>query len=167
MLGASLLAGCAANVSRQASDATRIVPSAPASKRIVLALTGTSASGPDWEAFREEWQTSMTTAAQAAGASFKLAGPDEPMQTDPSTLVKMHVNDYRYVSQAKRYAVGVFSGNAYMDVDVEFIEWPSGRSLGTRKYSTSSSAWNGVFSAMTPKQVEAVSQEIVKEINQN
>jgi len=41
---------------------------------------------------------------------------------------------------------------------------PSGRVLGSRKYSTSSTAWQGIFSAMTSKQVQAISEEIVAEV---
>lgn len=162
----ALLVGCAAGVTKQATDPVRIAPSASAANRIVLYVTAKPAlaTGEDWPAFREEWQTSMTTATTAAGLSFKFAAPDEPMPTDPATVITLSVNDYRYVSQAKRYVVGVFSGNAFMDVDAQFTETPSGRLLGARKYATSSSAWQGVFSAMTPKQVEAVSQELVKEV---
>ncbi|MEX8518912.1 MAG: DUF4410 domain-containing protein [Leptothrix sp. (in: b-proteobacteria)] len=165
-LAASLLVGCAATVNRPSADTSQISPSISASKRIVLTLSGVNGfdSGPNWDAFKEEWQTSMTAATAAAGSSFTLAEHGDAVPTAPATLVKVRVNDFRYVSQAKRYTVGVFAGNAYMDLDVEFLETPSGRTLGMRKYSTSSSAWHGIFSAMTPKQVEAVSQEIVKEI---
>ncbi|MFT3820279.1 MAG: DUF4410 domain-containing protein [Rubrivivax sp.] len=83
---------------------------------------------------------------------------------DSSVLVQAKVHDFRYVSQAKRYAIGVFTGNASMDIEVDFIEMPSGRPLGTRKYSASSSALHGVFAAMTPKQVEAVAKEIMSEV---
>jgi hypothetical protein len=38
------------------------------------------------------------------------------------------------------------------------------RSLGTRKYATTSSAWQGVVSAMTNKQVAALSTEIVQDL---
>mgnify|MGYP006206573815 FL=1 len=76
----------------------------------------------------------------------------------------MKVNDFRYVSQAKRYAVGVFAGNAFLDLDVEFVELPQLKTFANRKFQTSSSAWQGVFSAMTPKQVEAVSKEIMAEV---
>ena len=168
LLAVIFLGGCAATVNRTADDAARISSSPDAAKHIVLTLSGTNGteSSPDWNAFTEAWQTSMTEAASAAGASFNLASGADPLPTGVATLVKIKVNDFRYVSQAKRYAIGVLSGNAYMDLDVEFVETPSNKNLGTRKYSTSSSAWHGVFSAMTPKQVEAVAQNIVKEVTQ-
>ena len=76
----------------------------------------------------------------------------------------MKVNDFRYVSQAERYGLGVMTGNAFMDVEAEFLELPQLRPFATRKFQTSSSAWQGIFSAMTPKQVEAVAKEIVNEV---
>jgi hypothetical protein len=163
---AALLAGCAATVN-QAQPGTATLSVAPAAAaRVVLQMTPPPASGntEDWRAFREEWQTSMSAAAAPRAASFKLLNDGEAPPAEAATLLKMKVNDYRYVSQAKRFAIGVFSGNAFMDIDVEFVELPSGKVLGTRKYGTSSSAWQGVFSAMTPKQVEAVSQEIFKDL---
>ena len=60
--------------------------------------------------------------------------------------------------------VGVFAGNAFLDLDVEFVELPQLKTFANRKFQTSSSAWQGVFSAMTPKQVEAVSKEIMAEV---
>ncbi len=161
-----ILGGCAAGVTRHTTEPGKITPTHVAASRIILYLTAKPAlvTGEDWIAFRDEWQTSMTAATGAAGVSFKFAAPEDPKPTEPATIVSLSVNDFRYVSQAKRYAVGVFAGNAYMDVDAQFTESPSGRQLGTRKYATSSSAWQGVFSAMTPKQVEAVAQEIVKEV---
>lgn len=159
------LTGCAANVTRP-SNAPKVAISPAATRHIVLTLTGTPevVNSADWGAFREEWQTSMGAATSSNGARFTLAEPGAPLGTAPATLVRVKVNDYRYVTQAKRYGLGVITGNAFMDLDVDFLELPSQRSVGSRKFTTSSSAWQGIFSAMTPKQVEAVSTEIVNEV---
>ena len=161
-----VLGGCAAGVTRQAAEGGKLAPAPAAATRIVLSLSAKPSlpAGGDWLAFRDEWQTSMSAATAAAGIGFKFAAAEDAMPAEPATLVKLIVNDFRYVSQSTRYAVGIFAGNAFMDVEAQFVEAPSGRVLGTRKYATSSSAWQGVFSAMTPKQVEAVAQEIVKEV---
>jgi hypothetical protein len=121
-------------------------------------------SGADWDAFIEEWQTSMTSAVAARGATFTMIKPGEQTPPEAAVLVKLKVNDFKYVSQAKRDTVGMFAGNAFMDVDVEYVDHPKGKALGKRKFQTSSSAWQGVFAAMTPKQVEAVAKEIVLEV---
>ena len=167
LLAAAVLTGCAATVNR-ASDEAPLIAAAPiATKRVVLEIKGPSGadSGADWDAFKEEWQTSLTAALAAQGATFTFSTSTEPAVSAAAILLKMQVNDYRYVSQAKRYAVGVFSGNASLDIEVEFIEIPSNKRLGKRKYAASSSALQGVFAAMTPKQVEAVAKEIVQVIN--
>lgn len=117
----------------------------------------------EWEAFKEAWQTSMSAAASTKQSTFTM-GDASRTRGEPIVVVKLKVNDFKYVSQAKRYGMGVFSGNAYMDGDAQFVEYPGEKVLGTRKYQTSSSAWQGIFSAMTPKQVEAVSKEIVNEV---
>jgi len=162
----SLLSGCAATVARTDSPTTTIAASPAATKSILLEVSPSDKVTTDdnWEAFLEEWQTSMTAAASNKGASFTLLKAGERPKQDAAVLVKMKVNDFKYVSQAKRYGMGIFSGNAFMDLDVEFLEYPQGKSLGTRKFQTTSSAWQGVFSAMTPKQVEAASKEIVEEV---
>jgi len=63
-----------------------------------------------------------------------------------------------------RYGFGIMTGNAFIDAEAEFIALPAKKSVGSRKYQTSSSAWQGVFSAMTDKQVLAISNEIIREI---
>ncbi|MBW0172445.1 MAG: DUF4410 domain-containing protein [Hydrogenophaga sp.] len=163
---AVFLTGCAATVTRDAKAPAASGASPAAAKTVVLEVYGARniGSGEDWDALLEEWQTSMSAAAASKGAQFKLAKAEAARPSGPAVLVKMKVNDFRYVSQAKRYAVGVFAGNAFMDLDVEFVELPQLKTFANRKFQTSSSAWQGVFSAMTPKQVEAVSKEIMSEV---
>jgi uncharacterized lipoprotein YajG len=167
LVASAFLVGCAATVSQGGPELSRVAAAPAAAKNVVLAMTGPSGSnsGANWEAFKEEWQTSLTAALSSQGAKFAFSSATYPSAGTPAVLLKMQVNEYRYVSQAKRYAVGIFSGNASLDIEVEFIELPSNKSLTKRKYSASSSALQGAFSAMTPKQVEAVSKEIVQEIN--
>jgi hypothetical protein len=159
------LAGCAATVNRDAANAAGLSAPAPAARKIVLEMTGSEpmTQSADWNAFKEEWRTAMTAAASAKGASFAMGAPN-PAATEPFVLVTLRVNDYRYLTQGTRFALGVMTGNAFMDLDAQFVEKPGDRVLGTRKFKTSSSAWEGIFSVMTPKQVEAVSQQIVGEV---
>lgn len=166
VLLAAILTGCAATVSRDAPAAGASISSTAPTKRVILEITGAGniATGEDWDAFLEEWKTSMGAAATPKGVNFSLASSGAAPAVGPAILVRMKVNDFKYVSQAKRFAIGIFSGNAFMDVDVEYLDMPQMKSLGKRKFQTSSSAWQGVFSAMTPKQVEAVSKEIMDEL---
>jgi len=133
---------------------------------VVLVLNGNAAiqSNSDWRAFREEWQTSMVTATAEAKMPFVFAKSEEPLDANAGTLVRVKVNNFRYISQTTRFMVGVLAGNATMDVDVEYLELPSKKPLGSKKFNTSTSAWEGIFSAATPKQVQAVSAQIVKDV---
>ena len=163
-----LLVGCAATVQTptQATNPPRLAAPAVATTQLGLLVTGTPAmrAAAGWPAFRSEWRTAFKAATTTAGlrmAYFETA----PSENLPGTvLVRITVNDYRHVSTGMRWAFGAFTGNAYVDVDVEFIELPSKRSLGTRRYSTASSAWEGVFSAMTDKQLAALAAAMVHEL---
>ena len=163
---AALISGCAATISRDSQQSAAVAVNKAASKNLYLevsAPTGTY-SLDDWNALLEEWSTSMGAMTTEKGINFKMVKTADLDSSTNGVLIKMKVNDFRYVSQVKRYAVGIFSGNAYLDLDVEFIELPTMKRIASRKYQTSSSAWQGVFSPMTPKQVQAVSKEIVSEV---
>lgn len=163
------LTGCAASVSRptaSTSQARLAVPVATDKLFVVVMPAPGLQPGDNWEAFREEWQTSLASASALQKIDAVLLEREPESVAASATLARVIVNDFRYVSQAKRYGLGVMTGNAFMDLDVEFFAAPGKQSLGQRKFSTTSSAWHGVFSAMTPKQVEAVASEIVKEVTQ-
>ncbi len=51
--------------------------------------------------------------------------------------------------------------NAYIDARARFEDLRSGRLVGERSFNTTSSAWQGVFSAMTDKQLDAISRELI------
>ncbi len=161
------LGGCAATVSRTApSDAPELRAAAVPTNKVALLITGTPAmrKSIDWHTFCAEWRTAFDSAASAAGLSFAYFEAEPTSQPSGTTLVKISVNDYRYLTSGARYGFGIMTGNAFIDADAEFIEMPSKRSLGTRKYATTSTAWQGVFSAMTDKQVAALSTEIVQDL---
>ena len=166
--GLAALAGCAATVQRAPADAGAAVRvPAQSSKNIVLNVTGSPAAvqSKDWEAFKGEWRSALGGAATAAGARFSAQdGAPRPM-AEPGTLVVVDVADYRYLTPGARFGLGIMTGNAYIDTKVRFVDLRTGAPLGERAYNTSSSAWQGVFSAMTDKQVQAISKEIVSEIN--
>ena len=164
---ALLLTGCAATVQRTSGTQPMLNIPAASAQKIVMTITGNDvvSASSDWEQLREEWRTSMAAAAATAGSAFEYEKGDIPPTSESGTMIVVTVNDYRYVSTAARFAVGIATGNAYIDADVAFLDLQSRRPVGSRKYSTSSSAWQGIFSAMTPKQLENISTEIVKDIS--
>lgn len=161
------LGGCAATVSRtSASEAPELRAASVPTNKVALFITGAPAmqKSTDWHTFCAEWRTAFDSAASAAGLSFAYFEAEPAHQPAGTTLVKISVNDYRYLTPGARFGFGIMTGNAFIDADAEFIEMPSKRRLGSRKYATTSSAWQGVFSAMTNKQVAALSTEIVQDL---
>ena len=166
LLAAVLLAGCAATVQRPASPeaSSEKAIAVPATTRhlIVVLQPGPGiARDENWAALREEWVTSLTAIAPRHGLRGTVADNAPARLGNDDLLVNVRVNEYRYRSQAARYGFGVMTGNAYMYLDLTYKAPPDGRVIGNRNVSTKSSAWQGIFSAMTPKQVEAVVGDIV------
>lgn len=167
LAAAVALAGCAANVQLGPSGGQKIAVSPAATKQLVLVVDGSAAAtqSKDWEQFRGEWRNAITEAAAAAKLDVRYQDSAAPPAT-PAVLARVYINDYRYVTQGARFAVGIMTGNAFVDAEVSFTELPGNTAAGTRKYNTSSSAGQGIFSPMTEKQVRAICDAIVAEVAQ-
>jgi hypothetical protein len=179
-VSALTLGGCAATVERAppASSTAAAAPSQPqpsmkipaeAGKRLVLNMqldAKHAATDTGWPDFKKEWIDITKEQATGKGMAFTTQDGAAKATGEQGTLVVVHINDYRYVSIAKRVMLGIMSGNAYIDSKVEFRDLATGKLHGERAYNTSSSAWGGVFSAMTPKQIYALADEIIGEIKQ-
>ena len=168
LITAIALGGCAATVTRPTDgSATSLQPSVkPAA--LALHITGTPAiqASSDWHTFRAEWRTAFNAAAAATSIPTSYTEVEPTELPTGTVLVRVFVNDYRYLTPGARFGFGIMTGNAYIDAEAEFIEFPHKRSLGKKKYSTSSSAWQGVFSAMTDKQVRALSDTMIQDLTQ-
>lgn len=160
-----LLTGCAAQVQRSGSNVAAASLPAEAKSKIVLVVRGSDAvaRSADWPLMREEWRAALSQAAAAQGLGFAYQ-EKEPRTAGTGTLVTVMVSDYRYVATGTRYGLGVFTGNAFVNSEVTFADFKTGRVVGSRQYNTSSSAMQGVFSAMTSKQVQGIATEIVKDV---
>lgn len=160
------VSGCAATVNQSAVGEAKLLAPSTQTKKVGLLVKASPAveQSKDWQTFRAEWRTAMAEATAGAGLPFVYFDADVPASADPLVLVRVHVNDYRYLTSGARYGFGVMTGNAYIDADAEFVELPANRVLGGKKYATSSSAWEGIFSAMTDKQLRAVANEIVNDL---
>lgn len=164
---AILVSGCAATVQRPAAaEAPLQIPPASA-KKIIMSVRGGPAAvaSADWELLRGEWRTAMAGATAAQSIAFEYQEGAQQSTAGDGVALVVTVNDYKYISPGARYGFGIFTGNAFMDADVSFVDAKSGKMLGSRKYNTSSTAWQGIFSAMTDKQVRAICDQIVKEIS--
>jgi hypothetical protein len=166
-LVATLLTGCAANVTRGSGSAAPTVRVPPESAaKITMNVTGprTLTQSQDWELFKGEWRAAMKSQALSAGLAFDTQEGEPKPTGEAGTLLVVHVNDYRYLSPGARFGFGVMTGNAYIDAKIRFADLKNGKPFGEQSYNTSSSAWQGIFSAMTEKQVQAIAAEIVREV---
>lgn len=168
-----VLTGCAASVQQTPAMETKAQTgsvqsgsSVARSGMLTAFVTGNQevTTSSDWSAFVDEWKEALTASAEAAGMPFFFAKDEATIPASTSVLVRLTVNDFRYMSTAKRYMLGIMAGNAFMDVDAQYVELPAQSSLASKKFNTSSSAWEGIFSAATPKQVRTVSEIIVKDL---
>jgi len=164
---AALLAGCASNVTKSdgAAAAPQVVKANGAA--IVLNLTGSTVatSAKDWNTFRGVWHEQCAQEFGADGALFTMQEGDAQPTGADGTLVVVNVADFRYVSTGARIAFGIMTGNAFVNAEVTFRDLKTGDVRETKHYDTTSSAWEGVFSGMTTKQVHAMCHEIVGQVS--
>ncbi|NIF27006.1 DUF4410 domain-containing protein [Pantoea sp. Tr-811] len=159
----SMLTGCAASVKSGGTD--KLVIQEGAKKNLVVTLEGTEKvqQNEDWLRLKQEWNEALRVEASRAG--FNLAA-EKAAQDDinEAVCVRINVTNFRYLTPGARYGAGVMVGNAWINSSAEYSYLKSQKLIGTRTYDTSSSAWEGVMSAMTKEQAEAISQKIISDI---
>lgn len=165
VLLATMFAGCAAIVQKGA-DVQPLTVDQASKRNLVLNVTGSKQSlgSDDWEQMKADWRAAFKAEASRIGAVLTFQDIAAKPTGETGTLIVVYLNDYRYVSTGARYGLGVMTGNAYLDAQVRFVNAKTGQVLGERSYNTSSSAWQGIFSAMTDKQVQAIAQDVLAEI---
>ena len=117
----------------------------------------------DWPRLKQEWRDALQVEATHAGYSL-AEGQASSLEGKDGVGIKINVTNFRYLTPGARYGAGVMVGNAWVNSSADYSDLKSGRLIGTRTYDTSSSAWEGVMSAMTKEQVEAISQKIISDI---
>jgi hypothetical protein len=159
------LTGCASTVQKSDNSKPTAVGRA-AGSAIVLNITGstTSTSSKDWADFQSLWREPCSEESAAVGASLSMQEGEAKPTGDSGTLVLVNIVDYRYVSTGARIMLGVMTGNAYINAEVSFRDLKSGEVRATKTYDTTSTAWQGIFSGMTGKQVRAMCHEIAGEL---
>jgi hypothetical protein len=160
-----MTAGCASTVQKSEQSAP-IRVGAEDGKAVVLNMTGSTSAttAEDWNEFKGLWGDACRQETAAVGAAFSMQEGEPKPTGSAGTLVVVNVADYRYISNGARIMLGVMTGNAYINARVTFRDLKSGDVRASETYDTKSSAWGGVFAAMTTKQVRAMCHEIVGEI---
>jgi hypothetical protein len=157
-----MASGCASTV--QKADQSAPTPVAATSgKSIVLNMTGSTlaTTAKDWNDFKSLWPDACKHESAAVGAGFSMQDGEAKPTGDAGTLVVVDIADFRYVSTGARIMFGIMTGNAFIDAQVTFRDLKSGDVRGKKTYDTTSTAWQGIFSGMTTKQVRAMCHEIV------
>jgi hypothetical protein len=169
-LGACTSNGSRDSTANEASQAALVespigIPASSA-KHLVLNMTGASivTSAKDWPKFQKEWRDNFAEYAKADGISFEVQEGEGHPTGQPGTLLKVYVNDYRFIGIGSRIMFGVMTGNAYIDAKASFCDLNDGKEIGERIYNTSSSAWGGIFAKMTPAQVDVIGQDVFAEL---
>jgi hypothetical protein len=156
------MAACAASVSGAALAADK--PAKPAAvKKLHVQVTCAPAAcaTEDWSKLRAEWRDGLSDAAAQAGRTLVIHDT-EPGASETGTWARVRVNSFRFVSPGARYTLGVFVGKAALDATVTFGDLPGRKVKSTQRYDTSSNAWQGIFAAMSSKQVATISEAIVQ-----
>lgn len=172
VLGVSGCASTGGNKSTEGKSSSVVLIQPPvgipeaSSKHLVLNMTGSSVvtAAKDWSKFQEEWRANFAEYAKADGVTFEVQTGEPHATGEPGTLLKVYVNDYRFVGIGSRIMFGVMTGNAYIDAKASFCDLSDGREIGERAYNTSSTAWAGVFAKMSPQQIDAVGAQVFAEL---
>jgi hypothetical protein len=162
-VAALFLGGCAASVKQGGSESLAIPDAAKTNLIVSFKGDSTVESDSDWHLFKGAWTGALKQEAAAAG--YTASEPGSPSaQSDSGVLVVINVSKFRYLSAGARYAGGIMVGNAWVNSEADFLDLKTRQKLGYRTYETSSSAWEGVASAMTEKQLQAISKQIIADI---
>jgi len=159
-----LLTGCSAHVKKSAEEPLALYSDTRGA--IVLNITGSERvqNNTEWGVLRNVWMNAMQRQAAAAGLKYSEQVGEARLTQAPATLVQINVTNFRYLTTGERVNLGVMVGNAWVNSEVQYLDAQTGKLMGSRNYDTSSSAWEGILSAMTDKQLEALSQSIVADV---
>jgi hypothetical protein len=159
------LTGCAVSVKKSDADVPLKI-NKDARKQITMNLTGSEAAttSRDWELMRNTLRDAMAGAAAAIDATFSMQTGKPRPTGQTGTLLILNIEHFRYLTETTRYMAGILAGNAFVEASVQFKDLRTGTAIGQRTFNTSSTAWEGIFSAMTDKQVRAIATEIAGEI---
>jgi hypothetical protein len=169
LMAAVALSACAPHVVKSGTGGAsgRVEVPAESSRRLVLNVSG----GPrllqrdDWAAFRAEWRAALAKEAGTAALDFETQDGQARPSGQAGTLVAVQVSDYHWVSTGERMGFGLFTGNAFIEARVRFLDLRTGRAFGEQAVSTNAGAVQGAFSPMTDRQLMAIAKAIVADID--
>jgi hypothetical protein len=161
------LTACAASVKKSNIDGAPLTLAPEQSKRIVMYVTGSpeALANPEWQRLGAEWRKSAGVVGGRMAIEFSVQDDASPRK-EPGVLVTVDVKRFRFVAPGSRGALGIVAGNAFLDLEVKYADLQTGAPLGVRKYDSRTKTSQGVFAAVTSKQVEAICDDIAHEVTQ-
>ena len=163
VIGVAMLSGCAASV--KSGGGASLVIQESAKQNLVVSFTGNEKvlHNDDWPLLKSDWSDALK--AEAVNAGYSLKEAQSMSQGNAQGVgITVNVSNFRYLTPGARYGAGVMVGNAWVNSTANFSDLSTGKLIGSRTYDTSSSAWEGVMSAMTQKQVQAIAKQIISDI---
>jgi hypothetical protein len=162
----ALLTGCAAAVKKDSANAGSLEMPKKVISKLVLNVSGPkeTTSAEDWNGFKQEWLEHFEEQAEEAHIAFEMQEGPPRATGEEGVLLYVFVQDYRFIRPGTRYIVGITAGNAFIESKLTLSDLQTGAPLGSQVANTASSAWEGIFSAMTNRQVEAIATDVFKQI---
>jgi hypothetical protein len=159
---AMALTGCAVRM-EGAENHKPIAVGAAAAKKVVLGIDGSDIAtrADSWPTMKESFHEGCKEEAKLAGLQLDFQDGAARPTGEPGTLLALYVNDFRYISTGMRLGIGIMSGNAFIYANTKFLDLQSGAVWGERPYTTESSAMEGIGSAMTAKQAQAICKNML------
>lgn len=159
---AMALTGCAVRM-EGAEDYKPIAVGSAAAKKVVLGIDGSDIAtrADSWPTMKEAFHEGCREEAETAGLQLDIQDGAAKPTGEPGTLLALYVNDFRYISTGMRVGIGIMSGNAFIYANTKFLDLQTGELWGERPYTTESSAMEGIGSAMTGKQAQAICKNML------
>lgn len=160
LLGLNVLAGCAPTVQEIRAD-----PPVAAARADMQAITITITADTAVQG-RDGFATSMDELYEAVRKRLVATRPGVavsrgvPGNAAAGTRLDLTIEDFRYVSGAARFMVGVIAGNARLRVHVRLSDAQTGAPLGESVLGSTSSGKQGVLGPTTGRQIEAVAERV-------
>ncbi|WP_246355522.1 hypothetical protein [Pseudomonas reactans] len=100
---------------------------------------------PDWNLLKRDWNNALQVEARQTGFNI-TENPAVAPSGEDGVDININVSKFRDIERA------------------DYADLQSGTPTGSRTYDTSSSAWEGIASAMTQKQVLAIAKQMISDI---
>lgn len=159
-------AGSSAETTVQPRIAAPVAIPPASRRRVVLALTGPAAvvQSKDWDEFRREWRETFADHAREAGIEYSFSDAVPRPTGQDGTILLVDIDDYRIVGVGSRIFFGAMTSNAFISARVKFSSLRDGVPFGEQQYSTTSSAWSGIFAKVTPQQVDSIATSVFRDL---